>query len=212
MQIIAHRGASRDYPENTLRACDGALAIGVDMLEVDLLLSKDGRMVLRHDDCIQHQGQWHYVNELTLEELQRIDVGGGERIPCLEAFLERYYGQTTLVLDIKTFGMAQPLATLLTERRMTRGVHITSFLHEEVYQVHEQCPEVERSITLAAMPVSFLQIIQQSSARTINLFRGYLNHQTVQHWLREAETFASWGVDAIFTSDPAAMQLLRGAH
>jgi glycerophosphoryl diester phosphodiesterase len=225
MQIIAHRGASRECPENTLHACERAIAVGIDKLEVDLLLSKDGRIVLRHDDIILHKGQQHYVSELTFAELQQIDVGQGERIPCLEEFLERCYGRTTLVLDIKAAGMAQPLVSLLTGRRMTQHMHITSFLHEEVYLVHEHCPDVERSVTLAAMPISFLQIIQQSAVRTVNLFRGYINHQVVKHlldmevcvwaypvdWPREAEIFSTWGIEAIFTPDPASMQSLRAS-
>lgn len=223
MKVIAHRGASAERPENTLAAFTRAVEIGVDGLEADLLLSKDGRLVVRHDDLIQVEGTWRYVRELTFAELRAIDVGQGERMPSLEEFYERFAGRCRLVLDIKTFGTAEPLAAFLRARRAGAGVRVTSFLHEEVAQVGRRVPDVDRSITLSAMPIHFEGLFRDTDTQAVALFRGYLNERITQRlrdmgisvWAypvnfpREAEAFAAWGVEAIYTDDPASMQPLR---
>jgi glycerophosphoryl diester phosphodiesterase len=223
MKIIAHRGASAERPENSMAAFERALEIGVDAIEADLLVSRDGRLVARHDDLIQKDGAWYYANELTFDELQEIDIGDGERIPSLEMVFERFYGRCTIVLDLKQYGMAELLTTFLKKRKVEHGVHVTSFLHSEIAEIGRLCPAVERSIALAAVPITFQVFFQDTKTHEVSLFRGYLNETITQrlrgmgigvraypvNLLREAEVFAAWGIDAIFTDDPAAMQSLQ---
>ncbi len=95
MEIIAHRGASHDAPENTLAAARLAWAQSADALECDVQLTRDGRLAVIHDhDTRRLAGVTGRVAEITLAELQRLDVGrgrgpefAGERIPSLEALL-----------------------------------------------------------------------------------------------------------------------------
>ncbi len=223
MEIIAHRGASRERPENTLAACERALEIGVDAIEVDLLLSKDQQLVVRHDDLLEVAGAWRYVHELTVEELQRVDVGGGARIPRLEEVLERCYGRCPLILDLKADGIAQPLSDYLLAHRLTDHLHVASFLHDEIFAMGARCPTVQRSLTLTALPMSFLELLRRSEVRDVNLSRSYVTRELMQRLrdldmrvraypvsvVREAQLFATWGVHGIFTPDPAAMQALR---
>jgi glycerophosphoryl diester phosphodiesterase len=223
MEIIAHRGASAECPGNTLAAFERALAIGVDAIEADLLVTRDGVLVTRHDDLIEQDGQWHYIHELSFEQLQRIDLGSGARIPSLEQFFERFHGRCRLVLDLKTFGLAAPLGKFLRERTAGAEVHVTSFLHQEIVEISRQCPAVERSIVLAAVPITFAALFADTQTQQVSLFRGYitetvvrtLHEQGIRVWAypvdlpREAAQFASWGIEAIFTDDPAAMQAVR---
>lgn len=223
MKIIAHRGASAERPENTLSSIERALEIGVDAVEVDLLLSKEGRLVVRHDDLILHRGRWHNVRELAWQELRQCDVGQGERIPLLEELFERVAGRSPLFLDLKTFGMAEPLARALQTYQAPEAIHVTSVLLTEISDFSRLCPEVERSIVLAAVPIRFDQLFEDSNTRQVSLFRGYLS-QEIAARLREegirmrvypvnlpqeAQRFRAWGVEAIFTDDPAGMQGLR---
>jgi glycerophosphoryl diester phosphodiesterase len=92
MQLIAHRGASYDAPENTVASARLAWAQHADALEVDVHLTRDGRLAVIHDPDTQRTGVVrHIVAEATLAELQQLDVGGwkdvrfsGEKIPSLE--------------------------------------------------------------------------------------------------------------------------------
>ena len=95
MEIIAHRGASHDAPENTLAAIRLAWQQQADAVEVDVQLSKDGKLVVIHDDNTKRSGGFaRKVGAQTLDELRRIDVGrwkgkrwAGEKIPTLAAVL-----------------------------------------------------------------------------------------------------------------------------
>ncbi|HSB65191.1 MAG TPA: glycerophosphodiester phosphodiesterase family protein [Anaerolineales bacterium] len=81
---IAHRGASKLFPENTLLAFRKAIEQGVDYIEMDLHLSKDREIVIIHDETLDRTTNGTgFVWDLTLDELRRYDAGRGERIPTL---------------------------------------------------------------------------------------------------------------------------------
>lgn len=228
MQVIAHRGASLEEPENTLAAFERALELGVDGIEADVLLSQDGRLVVRHDDLIRHDGQWRYVRELTWDELQQVDVGRGARMPSAEALIEQCARRCQVVLELKGFGTARPLAVLLEGVRKRLGrlpnLHVTSFLGEELAEFAARCPDVDRSLTLSAVPRDVDRLCRDANAPAVSLFRGFLTEALLQRLqregprrvraytvnvLREAEVFAAWGVEAIYTDMPGVMQPLR---
>ena len=81
---IAHRGASSQYPENTLLAFRKAIEIGVDYVEMDLHLTKDREIVVMHDETVDRTSNGTgFIWDQTLDELRKLDVGQGERIPTL---------------------------------------------------------------------------------------------------------------------------------
>jgi glycerophosphoryl diester phosphodiesterase len=81
---IAHRGASRQFPENTLLAFRKAIEQGVDYLEMDLHLTKDREIVIMHDETVDRTSNGTgFIWDQTLDELRKLDVGRGERIPTL---------------------------------------------------------------------------------------------------------------------------------
>src|SRR5215207_5148781 len=88
MLIYAHRGASVDHPENTLRAFRHALALGVDGIELDVHATADGIPVVIHDRDIRRTTTGvGYVDEIPLAWLQTFDAGAGERVPSLAEVL-----------------------------------------------------------------------------------------------------------------------------
>lgn len=92
----AHRGDRRNYPENTMSAMRAAVEMGCDAIETDVRMTKDGHLVLIHDrDVVRTTDGKGFVDEMTLEELRRLDAGKikgdtfkGEKIPTVEEFLE----------------------------------------------------------------------------------------------------------------------------
>ena len=107
--IIAHRGCRARYPENTLIAFEAALEAGVDMIELDVMLSKDRHMMVIHDADLERTTNGRgSVSSHTLEELKRLDAGSwfdarfaGERLPTLEEVLDLANGRTALNIEIK---------------------------------------------------------------------------------------------------------------
>lgn len=107
--IIAHRGASLEAPENTIRAFERAIGIGVDRIELDLRRSCDGGIVVMHDDHLQRLcGEEGTVAELTLAELRALPVLQSEfgiapntRVPEFDEVLDRIAPRCPLYLELK---------------------------------------------------------------------------------------------------------------
>lgn len=223
MQIISHRGASAGAPENTFLAFDHAIRQGVDALETDVLLTKDGQMVCRHDNLIQKDGTWYYLEELSAAELNKIDLGSGERVPSLEEVLERYGRKLPLLLDLKCPGLAVKLKSYFTQHKMPAHLHFTSFFLDEIRTLAEAFPEAGHSIVLSALPGRFQPLFEDSRTREVSLYRGYLTLDTVKklqdHGIcirvypvnvpKEAAKLDDWKIDGIFTDQPDVMQFLR---
>ena len=107
--VIAHRGASRDCPQNTLAAFDEALRQGADGIELDVQLSRDGIPVVYHDRTLTRAGGGRRrVAQLDFAELRQLDPGNrvdrrfrGQHLCSLEEVLQRYGRCTRLLVEIK---------------------------------------------------------------------------------------------------------------
>jgi glycerophosphoryl diester phosphodiesterase len=110
--IIAHRGESGKAPENTLNAIQRAVQLHVDWVEVDVHLSKEGIPVILHDDSLERITKGcsaELVHHLTLDEIKSYEVGSwfnpaffGEQIPTLDEVLNIPFGETGLMIEIKS--------------------------------------------------------------------------------------------------------------
>ena len=109
VMVIAHRGASSYAPENTLAAFDLALHMGCRHLELDVDFTRDGHIVVIHDETVDRTTNGTGpVGSHTLAELRALDAGSwfgpqfaGERIPMFAEVLERYHGRAHLHTEIK---------------------------------------------------------------------------------------------------------------
>jgi glycerophosphoryl diester phosphodiesterase len=99
--FVAHRGVSLHYPENTLIAFRRAIGVA-DMIELDVTFSKDGKVVVIHDDTIDRTTNGTgRIEDLTLEQLKRFDAGQGEQIPTLEEVLQEIGGKIAINIELK---------------------------------------------------------------------------------------------------------------
>lgn len=109
---VAHRGASGNYPENTLRAFQMALEIGVDEIEFDLRMTGDGHLVVMHDATVDRTTDGTgAIGELTLAEIRALDAGRvfgerfrGDRVPTWEEALDLVQGKVRLNVHLKEGG------------------------------------------------------------------------------------------------------------
>lgn len=113
--VVGHRGAGDLVPENTLASLAKAVEIGVNELEIDLRLSKDGHIVVIHDATVDRttNGQGE-VSDLTLAELRSLDAGDGHRIPTFAEVLDAT--SISLQVEIKDPRVIDPLVELLASR------------------------------------------------------------------------------------------------
>lgn len=164
--VIAHRGASKDCPENTLAAFDEGLRRGADGIELDVQLSRDGVPVVFHDrTLVRAGGGRRRVHRLDAEALAALDPGArfdsrfrGEHIPTLEEVLLRYGRKTRLLVEIKTREgaggkvrherLGGTVARMIAKNRLEASVMILSFDDAVLAACACAAPSVPRVLNL----------------------------------------------------------------
>lgn len=118
--LIAHRGASGQYPENTMLAFTRALGQGADAIELDVRVTADGVPVVLHDATLDRTTDRRgAVAGLSLSEIRRAEAGAGERVPTVADVLEAF-PTTPLILELKEPAAALPTLAVL-RRHGTQG-------------------------------------------------------------------------------------------
>ena len=158
--ILAHRGVSSQCPENTLAAFRRAIEIGADGIELDVHRSKDGQLVVCHDETVDRTTDGKgVIQEMTVQELSRLDAGGWfnpsfkeERIPLLEEVLE-LLAPTSLQLNIELKtdyyfypGIEEDTYALILAHGMEDQVILSSFNHHTVLRFQGIAPKVRTGI------------------------------------------------------------------
>src|SRR5579862_1813792 len=149
MLKIAHRGASGYAPENTLASIKKALELGVDAIEFDVQLSKDGAVVLMHDLWLMRTTKrFGFVSHKTLKELNQLDAGKGEKIPTLEEVLDLVNRKVKVNIELKGKGTALPVSKIVSTYIQKKkwnydDFFISSFHHQELREFKKLLPQVK---------------------------------------------------------------------
>ncbi|MGB4589356.1 MAG: glycerophosphodiester phosphodiesterase [Clostridiaceae bacterium] len=154
MLIYAHRGYSSLYPENTMTAFKAAIDSGADGIETDIHLSRDGVIVITHDENIKRVSDGEgMVKDMSYDELLKYDFGSwkderfkGEKIPTLSELLDLIEG-TPLLLNIEIKmgfplypGIEEKALAMVTERGFLDRVIFSSFNHYSVAKIKKLNP------------------------------------------------------------------------
>jgi glycerophosphoryl diester phosphodiesterase len=171
--VMAHRGGKGLWPENTLYAFEQAVAMGVDVLEMDMHSTADGVLVLMHDDTVDRTTDGTGpVNALTLEELKALDAGyrwssdegqtftyrgKGIAVPTVE---EVFVAFPTMPMNIEIKqaepSITKPFCQLIREYGMVDKVLVASFREETIEEFRRECPEVATSTSESEVTVLFV--------------------------------------------------------
>ena len=184
--ITAHRGASHDAPENTLAALKLGFAQGADAGECDVRLTRDGRVVLLHDESTHRVAACNLVAaKHTLESLRRADVGAwkgtiyaGERIPTLEEALAVVPAGRRLIVEIKCGVEILPAIerALAESARERSAIILMSFDFEVVAAAKRRFPDVETHWVVARERSSASALVARARSAGLdglNLDKGF---------------------------------------
>jgi len=127
----AHRGASAQYPENTMLAFRRAIEQGVDVLELDVHLTADDELVIMHDSTLERTTNGHgKIRNHSLQEIRQLDARQGEKVPLLsEAIQLACESQKRLFVEVKGATEAEGLAIA---EAAVRALEADSFLSQIV--------------------------------------------------------------------------------
>jgi glycerophosphoryl diester phosphodiesterase len=204
--VIGHRGAMGYCPENTLLSFQRAVDLGADWVELDVHRSRDGVLVVIHDETLERTTNGTgWVADHTLAELQRLDAGQGQRIPTLDDVLD-WARQHGVGVDIEVKN-APPEAVIDAVRRagLLDKVLISSFDHPLVQRTGRLEPRLPVGLLYAHRAIDPVQMAHAAGASMLLPQWPYVVAEDV-----EAIHAAGLQVGTWATSDPAALAALVG--
>jgi len=230
MLIFGHRGARGLAPENTMTAFQIALQLGVDGIELDVHMTKDGKIVVCHDHYLERTSNGKgWIPEHTRDELQDLDFGSwfgpefaGEKIPSLREVLQ-WAAATKLIVNVEIKngpiiyeGIEEKVAALIRECRMTERVIVSSFYHPSLLRMKQLDPMIKTGLLYASRPLDPWLQLRVTDTDNIHPQWHYLDsgwalgtrphaakiHAWTINEMREWEHISHLGVDGIMTDFP----------
>jgi glycerophosphoryl diester phosphodiesterase len=233
--IIGHRGAAADAPENTLASFREAARQGATMVEFDIKLTADGRLIVMHDDSLERTSDGRgTVAATTLEAIRGLDAGAwfapgfkGTLVPTLE--------ETTMVLaelglaaniEIKPNPGQQTETALATTDFLARhwpkqlpAPVISSFARESLAAVGDRAPDLPRALLVWEKPSDWSAAARALACRSIHCAAQHLTPDWAAEIKREgyqlavytvndpdlAKRLRRWGADSIISDRPGAL-------
>ncbi|MER0478537.1 glycerophosphodiester phosphodiesterase family protein [Streptomyces sp. Edi2] len=219
---IGHRGMMGVEPENTLRSFVRAEHEGLDVIELDLHLSKDGALVVMHDaDVDRTTDGAGPIAERTLAELRELDAGRGERIPVFEEVVDAV--KAPLQAEIKDVAAAQALAEVMRSRDLVGRVDVISFHDEALAAIRTLLPGVRTALVGSRYGADVVDRAQAVGATMLSLNirrltlelveRAHAAHLEVVGWTvnthDQLRLARGLGLDGVVTDQPEIRRAVR---
>ena len=223
--VIAHKGASGHFPENTLLSYRRAWELGSQMIELDVHETLDGKLVCIHDPTVERTttgtGQ---VHTLTYKELAEFDAGRGESIPLLENVLEFASGKLQVNIELKVIGVEQEVINLVERHAMTPNILVSSFLHGTLLTIRELNESIATAILIKESKEDIISYALEFDVNAVNPHHRLVTREFVENlhaaklrvypWTvndsTRMKTLYSFGVDGVVTDYPdKALEILE---
>lgn len=216
VQIIAHRGAAGFAPENTLAAVKKAIELNSPLIEIDVHMTKDGEVVVIHDDSIDRttngKGQ---VKDFTLKEIQQFDAGTwynkkfkDEKVPTLQQVLNLIKPPTKLVIEVKDGNDVYPeiekkIVSSVNQSNLQESVIYKSFKPKILNEFKKLAPNVERLYCFIGsyrffMIDTFLRIRSALEIDDVTYYQAhyyFLTKSLVDRVHEKNKKIIAWGVN-----------------
>jgi glycerophosphoryl diester phosphodiesterase len=208
-----HRGNPAEHPENTMRSFRSAIALGCDLIECDVHLSSDGRLVVIHDHSLDRTTNGSgLVHDHTAAELRKLDAGDGERIPLLQEVIELAIGKVGLVIELKNLpplypGLEEKLINMLRQLGAIQECAVVSFNHVAIHELRQVEASLQLGILEGARPLHPAKMLRETGADVYSPHWGASDPEVVKEVHAAGGAVAVWPVD-----DEAAVAWCRYAR
>lgn len=180
MLIIGHRGAAGLAPENTMECMQAAYEAGADMLEFDVRLTRDNRLVVIHDAKLKRtHGFKDAVSRLTYKQLAELTKD--KPVPLLAEVLDNYFGKILLNIELKSRGSAERVIRLLKKQHITKAsdwdnLIISSFKATELMRVRRLARHANLALLHDQNPFIFIAYHRFIKLTAVGFHRLHLNN------------------------------------
>ena len=211
MELIGHRGAPREFPENTIPAFRRAFERGADAVELDVHATSDGEVVVHHDPTISRDASSYAgaaIAELASAQLRAVRLEGGFGIPTLAEVLEIVPPGKRVYVEIKGIGIEEPVAAVIRRGNVDSAVH--SFDHDAIVRMRRIAPEIPRGILYDRRGVDVEAAMARTGARDVWPQWKLIDRETVELVHARGGRVCAWtvngrvaeiGIDAVCTDD-----------
>jgi glycerophosphoryl diester phosphodiesterase len=226
--VIAHRGSSGERPENTLPAYALALEQGADMIEIDLHRTRDGAIVIAHDECLPGLPEGREIGDSALADVRAV-ADGDRRVPTLDEVLDGFGARIPFNLEIKVGGRgaypgieAETLAAL-GRRGLGATILFSSFDDGVLQRLREADPHARLGVLVSGRaPERWLERCAAVGAEAVHFWKGLAGAPAVEAAHRaglavyvytvdepaEMRSLLDRGCDGLFTNFPARLRSL----
>lgn len=221
MQVIAHRGASQEAPENTLIAFELAINAKADGIELDVM-EVDGEFFVFHDRyldrLVQQNGR---LQDLSTPQIRTLRVRGEQPIPTLDEALASIAGRSWVNIELKSINTLANMLRILDQAVSTYGFHpekllVSSFNHHWLHALKQWRPAIRIGALSVGCMLEYAQFAEALKAYSLHVDVDFVTPELIldahQRGLRvyvytvdEPEDMLmlqDWGVDGIFTNNP----------
>jgi len=159
VERIGHRGAPREFPENTLPSFERAIALGADAIELDVHVTADGVPIVHHDPATRAKRP---LAEMSWEEAARAELAPGVYIPSLQQVLESVGQRALVYVELKGRGAEQ--ASIDVIRRSGARCAVHSFDHDAIARASRLAPQLRYGILFDKYPANVVQSMRDTLA------------------------------------------------
>lgn len=193
---IGHRGAASYEPENTLCSFKKAIELGVDMVELDIRKTKDGKLVVIHDAKVNRTTNGKgLVKSYTFDQIRKLDAGKGEKVPTLEEVIRLIEGKCGIVIELKESDTEKEVVELIKEKNIEPKVIIVSFYPPILKTVKALYPEVRLGILANKVPKDYLKVIKSMDVGYALIRKDKIRKEYVDNLHKIGLKVGAWTVD-----------------
>ena len=195
----AHRGASEYCPENTMMSFYMGMQMGANGIETDVQRTKDGVLVLFHDDTLERvTGQTGAVADYTYDQLLEFEVRKGtlyDKIPTLEDFLAHFaYKDITFAIELKVGDVEKEVIDMIFKYGMEKKTVITSFVLDYIRKAKEYAPSIRIGYLTTEVNSTIIDTLLKIGAEEICPKGESVTPDKVAEWHRIGFNVRAWGI------------------
>jgi glycerophosphoryl diester phosphodiesterase len=205
-----------------MKSFRSAIAAGCDLIECDVHLSADGRLVVIHDHTLERTTNGHgLVRDHSAAELRKLDAGDGEHIPLLHDVIELALGKVGLVIEIKQLpivyeGLEEKLVNMLRQLGAIEECAVISFHHPAIRKLRDLDSKLQLGILEVSRPLDPARLMREAGADVFSPHWAAMDPELVSQvhaaggavgvWTVDDEPSVAWSrycrPDSIFTNNP----------
>ncbi|PIY91032.1 MAG: hypothetical protein COY72_00285 [Candidatus Nealsonbacteria bacterium CG_4_10_14_0_8_um_filter_35_10] len=197
IKVFGHRGCAGLEPENTIRAFKRAIDLGVDLIEFDVRMTRDKKLVVIHDEKLDRTTNGiGFVKDFNFAEIRKFDAGKGEKIPSLEETINFLKNKKPIiVIEIKEPETTEKILEIIKKEKLEDKVLIVSFWLDALKKLKKIDPKIKTGVLFGKKVKNMISLIKEIKADGLGLEYHSIDKEIVKDCHKENFKINAWTVN-----------------